>query len=148
MLMTSLAEIKSFNPCLSGWKAILKGRDKTQADALYFPLVECVESNSISDVCWLLGKRKVERQILVLFAKECANSVSHLKGCNAYAADAAAAAYAAYAAAAAAAYAADAAAAYAAAAAAAAAAYAARKDQNEKNKQFLRNAILNYRDQS
>ena len=132
MLMTSLAEIKSFNPCLSGWKAILKGRDKTQADALYFPLVECVESNSISDVCWLLSKRKVERQILVLFAKECANSVSHLKGCNA-----------------AAVYAAAAAAAYAAAAVyAAAAAYVARKDQNEKNKQFLRNAILNYRDQS
>ena len=116
MLMTSLAEIKSFNPCLSGWKAILKGRGKTQADALYFPLVECVESNSISDVCWLLGKRKVERQILVLFAKECANSVSHLRGRNADAADGAAA-------------------------------YA-RKNQNEKNKQFLRNAILNYRDQS
>ena len=135
MLMTSLAEIKSFNPCLSGWKAILKGRGKIQADAFFFPLVDCVESNSISDVCWLLSKRKVEKQILVLFAKECAKSVSHLRSSRSAAADAAdAAAYAA---------------AYAAADDAADAdADAARKDQNEKNKQFLRNAILNYRGQS
>lgn len=78
MLMTSLAEIKSFRPCPSGWNAILVGQGKTREDNFLFPLVECIESNSISDVCWLLGKKK-EAQILVLFAKACEKSVARCK---------------------------------------------------------------------
>jgi hypothetical protein len=114
-LMTSLDEIRSFNPCASGWKAILAGRNKTEADSELFPLVECVESNSVSDVCWLLGKRKAEIQICVRFARMCADSVAHLNNVNsrradayAYAAADAAADAAAYADAYAHAYAADA----------------------------------------
>jgi len=57
-LMTSLNEIKSFNPCSSGWKDVLKGQSKTEPDDVQFSLVSCVDSNSISDVLWLLGKRK------------------------------------------------------------------------------------------
>jgi hypothetical protein len=89
-LYTSLAEIKSFNPCACGWKDILKGQGKKEADDILFPLVDCLKSNSISDVCWLLGKRKVEIDIAVKFAKKCADSVSHIKNAEAaYAADAA-----------------------------------------------------------
>ncbi len=147
ILYTSLAEIKSFNPCASGWRDILSGRGKTAADDELFPLIECVDSNSISDVCWLLGKRKVEVHICVRFARMCADSVAHLKNVRAAYAAVAAAAAAADAVAAAAdavAAAADAVAAAAAAADAVAAADAARQEQREKNKQFLIQAITDY----
>lgn len=78
ILMTSLDEIKSFRPCTRGWNNILKGENKTESDDVLFPLVDCVESNSIKDVCWLLGNRKVEIQICVRFARMCANSVKEL----------------------------------------------------------------------
>lgn len=148
-LYTSLAEIKSFYPCSSGWKNILKGQGKKEADNILFPLVNCLESNSINDVCWLLGKRKKEIDIAVKFAKKCADSVSHIKNVDASdaasaASDAAStaayavstAAYAASTAASAASIAAYAADAYA-AVAAVAAADAAYDKQIKLNKQFL-----------
>jgi hypothetical protein len=150
MIYTSLNEIASFNPCPSGWKNILRGQKKTKADDVIFSLVEACESNSISDVCWLLGKRNKEIQIAVRFARMCADSVAHLK--NATSAATSAATYAADAADAAAdaasAYAADAtSAAYAdadsAAYASASAAYA-YKQQKQKNKEFLIQCILEW----
>jgi hypothetical protein len=152
ILLTSLAEIRSFHPCTSGWKAILSAHPhETEEDfQRQFPLVECLESNSISDVCWLLGKRKTEIQICVRFAGMCADSVKHLKNNNAAAyatsaADAAAAADATsavsstIAAADAAAIAAADAAAY--AAYAAYATYATYDKQRELNKSFLLKCI-------
>ena len=158
-LMTSLAEIRSFDPCYTGWKAILSAHPHTCEEDYQkqFPLVDCVESNSISNVCWLIGKRKTEINICVSFAQACADSVTHLNNKYAvaatdaneaasYATDANAASYAAstaasYAVSAAAdeaanAIAADAIASYAVADAADA--------QNTKNKQFLIDAINNY----
>lgn len=137
-LYTSLAEIKSFHPCSSGWKDILKGQGKKEADNILFPLTDCLESNSIKDVCWLLGKRKKEIDIAVKFAKKCADSVSHIKN----AAAAAAASTAASAAAAVASASTAASAAYAAAAASASdatstAAASAYDKQIKLNKQFL-----------
>jgi hypothetical protein len=138
-LYTSLTEIKSFFPCSRGWKNILKGQGKTKADDVLFPLTDCLKSNSISDVCWLLGKRKIEIDIAIKFAKKCADSVSHIKNAAAnsavahagYAADAAAAGYAGYAVS------------YAAAAYAYAAAVAYDK-QLELNKQFLIDCIKDW----
>ena len=141
-LYTSLAEIKSFNPCPDGWKNILKGQGKKEADDVLFPLTDCLKSNSISDVCWLLGKRKIEIDIAIKFAKKCADSVSHIKNAAANSAaeaaansDAAEAAEAAY-------VAADAA-----ADAAVAAAYVAADayyKQLELNKQFLIDCIKDW----
>ena len=162
ILYTSLNEIRSFDPCSEGWRDILKGQGKTEADEVLFPLIDCLESNSISDVCWLIGKRKIELEICVKFAKDCADSVAHLK--NAYAASSASA-YASYASASAyaSAYASYASAAYAASSAsyayasadaasyASASAYAsyaayqtAKQKQLEKNRQFLINRIREY----
>jgi hypothetical protein len=135
-LTTSLAEIKSFRPCTNGWIYILAHRNaiaiaagKSEADwKEKFPLVSCLESNSISDVLWLIGKRKVEVQVAVRFARMCADSVAHLHNKYAIKAAADAADAATYAA-----YVADAAYATYAATYAADAAY----EQEEKNKQFL-----------
>jgi hypothetical protein len=162
ILYTSLDEIKSFNPCSYGWREILRGQNKIQADSTLFPLKDCLKSNTFSDVCWLLGKRKKEISIAVAAAKKCSESVQKYR--NKYAADAAA--YAADATAYATAYATDAtadAAAYAyatadayaadatadAAADAAADAYAAAyayayETQKQLNKQFLLEAIEEY----
>lgn len=148
ILYTSLAEIRSFNPCTSGWKNILAGQGKTEADDTQFPLVDCLKSNSISDVLWLLGKRRTEIQIAVKFARDCADSVAHLTdkkvSATAYAyADA----YAAADAASASDYAdaASTAAASATASAGSAAAYiAAYKEQTAKQLQFLINRIKEY----
>lgn len=93
ILMTSLTEIALFNPCVSGWRNILKGQGKTKADDVPFPLKDCLKSNSFSDVCWLLAKRMEEITVVATTAKLCADSVSHLKN----AASANAAAYATYA---------------------------------------------------
>lgn len=154
MLLTSLNEIKSFSPCASGWKDILRGQKKTEADGFLFPLVDCLDSCSISDVCWLLGKRGIEKKILVSFARACADSVKHLQNYAAHDADdaaAAAAAHAAYAAAHADACSCCAAVAAHVAASAADATYVAahdaddaRQKQMDKNKEFLRLAIVNY----
>ncbi len=95
ILYTSLAEIKSFDPCIEGWRNILEGQGKTKADDVLFPILEAVESNSIADICWLLGKRKVEIQICVKFARMCADSVQKYKNTAAAAATAANYAYAA-----------------------------------------------------
>ncbi len=138
-LNTSLDQIKSFNPCQGGWKTILEARRTIQNSAgpvegmdyaLEFPLVECVESNSISDVCWLLGKLE-RKEILVSFARKCADSVAHLGNNDSRRAADYAAADAAYAAAAA--DAAD--------AAADAAAY---ESQKQLNKSFLIQSIQEF----
>ena len=135
VLTTSLAEIRSFSPCASGWRDILTARKLTCDDDynIQFPLVDCLQSNTIADVCWLIGKRKKEIQICVRFARMCADSVKDLNNYWSRKADAAAAAAAAVAVAAAYAYA-D-------AYAAAAAAY---NKQKEKNKQFLIQCINEY----
>jgi hypothetical protein len=152
MLYTSLAEIQSFDPCSEGWRDILRGQGKTCADDVQFPMTDALNSNSIADVLWLIGKRKVEIQIAVRFARMCADSVAHYKNADADAAadEAANAAYAndAYADAGAAAYAANYAANYAAAATHAAANYvtaaANYQKQRELNKQFLIQCITEY----
>lgn len=149
ILTTSLTEIRSFKPCIEGWRNILSAHPHSNKEEMSapFPLVDCLNSNSIADVCWLLGKRKVEIQICARFAKMCADSVAHLKFSDAavYAADAATAVAAAnvYATANATAAATDAAdyAAYVAANAAAIAVYVAGKEQKLKNSSFLRQCI-------
>lgn len=159
ILYTSLNEIKSFHPCASGWKTILKAQNKTEADDVLFPLIDTVESNTISDVCWLLGKRKSEIEIAAKFARMCADSVSHLKNANssdasAYASDASDYAFDAYADYAAHAYAdyahasADSDyAAHASARAAHASAHAS-EAQIEKNKQFMIQCITDFQDKT
>jgi hypothetical protein len=87
ILYTSLNEIKSFYPCTDGWEGILAGQNKTQADGIEFPILDCFNSNSIHDIIWLLSERDTEIEILVNFAKKCADSVKHINGDFAWAAD-------------------------------------------------------------
>ncbi len=90
ILTTSLNEIVSFAPCNTGWRKIRAARktfyntdmltDEQYAEQ--FPLVDCLNSNPINDVLWLIGKREEEIQIAVRFAQMCADSVKHLNNEN------------------------------------------------------------------
>lgn len=148
-LFTSLAEIRSFSPCKDSWKNILLARPHNTEEEMSakFPLVECLESNTIEDVCWLLGKRQNEIQICVKFARMCADSVKEEKNISAEASSSYAD-YANYVAdipsydtAAAAAASSSIASAFAAAAASSASSYS---TQISKNKEFLIQCILDY----
>ena len=77
ILCTSLHQIKSFKPCPAGWQNVLKANSQRSMEEL-FPLKNTVQSNSFSDVCWLLGKLGII-SICVKTAQLCANSVSHLE---------------------------------------------------------------------
>jgi hypothetical protein len=71
-VMITLNQIKSHNPCISGWKAILRRQNKTSADDEEFPLVDAFNSNSIEDVIWAL--RCIDhKDISVVFSRGCAN---------------------------------------------------------------------------
>jgi hypothetical protein len=82
ILYTSLKEIAAFKPCISGWKNICKACANTSEPELEetpISILQCVKVASISDVFWLLGKRKKEVQICVKFARMCADSVKQFK---------------------------------------------------------------------
>lgn len=91
ILTTTLEEIKSFSPCEEGLERFIQywGMDCKAV----IPFTELVKSNTFSDICWLLGKRKIEIEIAVRAAELCAASVKHLK--NIYTSNAATAAAAA-----------------------------------------------------
>ena len=165
-IMVSLVQIKSYYPCVGGWRAVLSGQRKVAADDKLFPLVDCLESNTTTDVLWFFGKLSNLSYcpILVTAARKFAESVKHLQEVSLFATDAArfatdaaryaieAARYATDAArfaTEAARFAADAVAAAADAAgagavAADAVADAAYKEQLKLNKQILRDCILSY----
>ena len=80
MVYTSLNKIRSYGPCADGWKNILAGQKKTVPDDVLFPLTEAIESNTVSDICWLIDKRQKQNELAAMakFAKMCADSVAHL----------------------------------------------------------------------
>lgn len=157
-LFTSITEVRSYGPCAAGLVRLLEGKKGVPYDDL-FPLSSVLGFNTVSDVCWLLGKRRKEISICVQFARKCADSVAHLRVTSSTDATQGAAQYAvdvAQDAVDAAQYAEDAVveateatARYAAAEAAEAAHYAedaedALRKQQAKNKQFLLDCILQY----
>jgi len=64
ILYTSLIEIRSYNPCSSGWRDIYAAQCIRNLDKP-FPLIDCLDSNPTLDVLWLLGMRKTEVSIAV-----------------------------------------------------------------------------------
>jgi hypothetical protein len=75
ILMTSLAEIASFNPCGSGWRDILKGQKKIGADNVLFPLVNCVDSNPVTDclLAYWHAAAYAQKQKNKQFLRDCIN---------------------------------------------------------------------------
>jgi hypothetical protein len=77
-LYTSIAEVRSFRPCAVGWKNFINYWKDTPEDQP-IAIVDCLKSNPVGDVLWLLGKRRKEIQIAVDFAQWCAEYCKELK---------------------------------------------------------------------
>lgn len=69
---TTLSDIKSFNPCESGWKKLLAGLDKTKADDEPLSYSKILEINGIADAIWSL---RTSRKLAQAYAIACAESV-------------------------------------------------------------------------
>ena len=77
MTTTTLNRIRSHNPCANGWKKLLEGLGKTQADAEPLALTTILDINGLNDAIWAL--RCVDDQAQVRrYAVWCARQVQHL----------------------------------------------------------------------
>jgi len=54
MITMSTNEIKAFGPCVSGWKRLLTGLNKLEADDEQIPFVKFLETNTIDEVFWAM----------------------------------------------------------------------------------------------
>ena len=54
MLTTTLAKIRSYRPCESGWVKLLKHLDKTKPDDVPLSLATILKSNGVADTLWCL----------------------------------------------------------------------------------------------
>jgi len=74
---TTLNEIREHKPCEDGWKALLKGLNKSKADNDPLALTTILDINGLNDAVWTL--RTVEDEKLVrLFAVACCQDILHL----------------------------------------------------------------------
>ena len=77
MTTTTLNRIRSHNPCANGWKKLLEGLGKTQADAEPLALTTILDINGLNDAIWAL--RCVDDQAQVRrYVVWCARQVQHL----------------------------------------------------------------------
>ena len=54
MTTTTLNRIRAASPCADGWKKLLAGLNKTEADDQPLPLVTILDINGIEDAIWAL----------------------------------------------------------------------------------------------
>jgi len=78
VICTTLNRIREHDPCVEGWKKLLRHLGKTEADDEPLPFSVIVESNGIKDALWAC--RTVPEHDLEwrLFAVWCARQVQHL----------------------------------------------------------------------
>ena len=78
MLVTTLNNIKKYNPCGSGWKMLLKNIGKTKSDDEPLAFLTILESNGFFDAIWCMRSAPEYEKEWRLFAVWCARQVQHL----------------------------------------------------------------------
>ena len=78
MLVTTLNKIKKYDPCLSGWKMLLKNLGKTKSDDEPLAFLTILESNGFYDAIWCMRSAPEYEKEWRLFAVWCARQVQHL----------------------------------------------------------------------
>jgi len=78
MICTSLSRIRAHQPCEDGWRKLLAGLGKTEADNEPLPYARIVEINGISDALWACRAEPQYAKEWRLFAVWCARQVEHL----------------------------------------------------------------------
>ena len=75
---TTLNKIREYDPCLDGWRTLLKTLNKTQADDEPLNLLTVLNSNGLDDTLWCLRAIEGHDSDIRLFAVWCARQVQHL----------------------------------------------------------------------
>lgn len=75
---TTLNKIRSHGPCESGWRKLLKGLGKSEADDSNLSLERILEINGLDDALWALRSVDGIEKAARLFACDCAQRVAHL----------------------------------------------------------------------
>ena len=77
-IMITLANIKSHDPCTSGWKKLLESKGGTKADYNKpFPVSDILVSNDLADTLWVLRCLPEHDKLWRKFAWWCATQVVH-----------------------------------------------------------------------
>ena len=77
-ITATLNRIRAHGPCESGWKKLLTGLGKTQADDEPLPFARIVEINGLDDALWCCRAEPQYAKEWRLFAVWCARHVEHL----------------------------------------------------------------------
>ena len=75
---TTLNLIRAARPCEAGWKKLLRGLDKTQADDEPLPLLSVLDINGLDDALWVLSYAMPDNRLARHFQAWCAERVLHL----------------------------------------------------------------------
>ena len=78
MITTTLNRIRAHNPCADGWRKLLAGLGKTEADDEPLPYSRIVEINGIDAALWACCAEPQHSKEWRLFAVWCARQVEHL----------------------------------------------------------------------
>ena len=77
-MITTLNQIRTFDPCKSGWRKLLAHLGKTQADDEALNIAAILDSNGLDDALWCLRAVKGRDREIRLSAVWCARQVQHL----------------------------------------------------------------------
>jgi hypothetical protein len=77
-IYTTLNRIRAHQPCEDGWRKLLAGLGKTEADNEPLPYARIVEINGIDDALWACRAEPQYAKEWRLFAVWCARQVEHL----------------------------------------------------------------------
>ena len=77
-ITTTLNRIRAHRPCENGWKKLMAGLGKTQADDEPLPYARIVEVNGMADALWACRAEPQHAKEWRLFAVWCTRRVEHL----------------------------------------------------------------------
>ena len=75
---TTLNLIRAARPCEDGWRKLLGGLGKTQADDEPLPLLSVLDINGLDDALWVLSYAMPDDRLARHFQAWCAEQVLHL----------------------------------------------------------------------
>ena len=78
MIYTTLNRIREHEPCVAGWRKLLKGIGKTDPDDAPLAYSTILESNGLDDALWCLRAEPQHASIWRMYAVRCARRVQHL----------------------------------------------------------------------
>lgn len=76
--VTTLNLIRAAKPCEDGWRKLLGGLGKTQADDEPLPLLSVIDINGLDDALWVLSCAMPDDRLARHFQAWCAERVLHL----------------------------------------------------------------------